>query len=208
MSTPNAEKFENAQEGLWPYILKRALPAGIFTGSIGYAINRAIVSRSATVAARSVSARSLLLMGSFLMGFVTTTEVYSLKYERAVLNKVNDISEDRLGSYIGSEQKLPETVTDRVLNYVNENRFKAFVTVWASSIGAAGWAVSRDKYMTAAQKVVLARMYAQGFTLLLIVGSAGIAMMESDSDKPKQTNHGYADNSWKKLIEENPSESK
>ncbi|KAK9465073.1 hypothetical protein V1512DRAFT_266927 [Lipomyces arxii] len=186
------------QEGHWPYVLKRSVPAGLATLSVGVGINHYIVRNHAKVAAKNVSARTFMMLGTFLFGFMTTTEVYSLKYERRIMNRINNIDDDHVAAK--TVPQLPETVTDRAVNWLNENRFKAFLTAWIASLGAAGFAVSRDKYMTTAQKVVQARMYAQGFTLLLIVGSAGLTMLEDKGGVPKTHNHTFKDDTWKTLI--------
>ncbi|KAK9377498.1 uncharacterized protein V1513DRAFT_422759 [Lipomyces chichibuensis] len=181
------------KEGHWPYVLKRALPVGCITLSAGYAANRYIIKHYPKSAPRNVSMRTFLMIGSFLMGFVTTTEVYSLKYERMVMNKINNIDERQIRRDI----QLPKTVTDEALEYINNNRFKVFLSAWLASLAGAGYMVSRDRYMTTSQKVVQARMYAQGFTLLLIVGSAGLAMLDG---KPKSNAHVFKDETWKTLI--------
>ncbi|KAK9358030.1 hypothetical protein V1504DRAFT_462472 [Lipomyces starkeyi] len=181
------------KEGHWTYVLKRALPVGCMTFSAGYAANRYIIKHYPKSAPRNVSMRTFMMIGSFLMGFVTTTEVYSLKYERMVINKINNIDE----SLIRREIELPKTVTDEALEYINNNRFKVFLSAWLASLAGAGYMVSRDRYMTTSQKVVQARMYAQGFTLLLIVGSAGLAMLD---DKPKSNAHVFKDETWKTMI--------
>ncbi|KAK9370868.1 hypothetical protein V1509DRAFT_607310 [Lipomyces kononenkoae] len=189
------ESMNNVAEkdGHWPYVLKRAVPVGCVTLSAGYAANRYLIRNYPNAAPRNVSMRTFMMIGSFLMGFITTTEVYSLKYERMVMNKINSIDESKLHKEI----ELPKTVTDEALEYVNNNRFKVFLGAWLASLAGAGYLVSRDKYMTTSQKVVQARMYAQGFTLLLIVGSAGLAMLD---DKPKGNNHAFKDETWKTLI--------
>ncbi|KAK9322376.1 hypothetical protein V1517DRAFT_338903 [Lipomyces orientalis] len=184
-----------AKDGHWPYVLKRALPVGCMTLSAGYAANRYLIKHYPKSAPRNASMRTFLMIGSFLMGFVTTAEVYSLQYERMVMNKINNIDE----SQIHKEIELPKTVTDEALEYINNNRFKVFLGAWLASLGGAGYMVSRDRYMTMSQKVVQARMYAQGFTLLLIVGSAGLAMLD---DKPKSNAHVFKDETWKTLINE------
>ncbi|KAK7207405.1 hypothetical protein BZA70DRAFT_271196 [Myxozyma melibiosi] len=206
------EEIEKSKDGLWPYVLKRALPAGIATGSVGIAINKYLVTRFPAAAQRNASARSFMMLGSFMMGFVTTTEIYSLKYERMISLKINDMldgKDKKEGISLDEREKveLPPTVTDKALTYLNENRFKAFLAVWLGSLGAAGYAVSRDKIMTTTQKVVQARMYAQGFTLLLIVGSAGLSMLESPAEKKDTAHkHIYEEESWKKALSHQPSD--
>ncbi|KAK9452102.1 uncharacterized protein V1518DRAFT_410363 [Limtongia smithiae] len=186
---------EDLKEGHWPYVLKRAVPVGIATGSVGVFANHYLKTRFPKAAVRNTSARTFMMIGTFLMGFVTTTEIYSLKYERQVFNKVNNITDENMKA----SPELPKTITDEALEYMNENRFKVFLGAWLGSLSAAGYMVSRDKYMSATQKLVQARMYAQGFTLLLIVGSAGLAMLDGKQKSDAPT-HRFQDDTWKKII--------
>ncbi|KAK9481812.1 hypothetical protein V1527DRAFT_478460 [Lipomyces starkeyi] len=52
-----------------------------------------------------------------------------------------------------------------------KHRLSLIFGTWLASLGICGYIVSRDKLMTRSQKVVQARMYAQGLTLLLVVAT-------------------------------------
>lgn len=124
MSASVAE-IEKAKDGLWPYVLKRSIPAGLVTGSVGLGINRYLVTRFPAAAKRNASARTFMMCGTFIMGFITVTEIYSLKYERWVSLKINNLLDDKDEGVDQSKKvQLPQTVTDKALDYLNENRFK------------------------------------------------------------------------------------
>ncbi|KAK9457966.1 hypothetical protein V1511DRAFT_491356 [Dipodascopsis uninucleata] len=185
-------------EDHWPYVLKRACPAGLVTLSLGLGANRYIQRNYPKVFERSTSARSFMIVASFFAGFLTTYEIFSLKHERATMRMINGLDDYDVET---KEIELPKTITDRALEYISENRFKVFLGAWLSSLVGAGYVVSRDKYMTTSQKVVQARMYAQGFTLLLIVGSAGLTVFDNKDNTASTHAHAYKDETWKKLIE-------
>ncbi|KAK9475711.1 hypothetical protein V1514DRAFT_300095 [Lipomyces japonicus] len=197
------EKAHQFTEGHWPYVLKRSFPIGLATGSVGLGINHYITKKYPDLAKKSAGARSFMVTATFLIGFVTTLEITSLEFERRAMARMNNINIDLEEK---KQPELPKTVTDKILDYAHENRFKVFLGAWLGSLGLAGFAVSRDKLMTTSQKVVQARMYAQAFTLLLIVGSAGLAMLEDKNGNGAKHSHVHLDETWRKIIEEGKDE--
>ncbi|VVT57515.1 uncharacterized protein SAPINGB_P005734 [Magnusiomyces paraingens] len=71
------------------------------------------------------------------------------------------------------EQKKIENMTSgqKIVYYASENKYKLIAGAWAASMGGSFWWVNRDKYMTKAQKIVQARMYAQSITIVLLLAS-------------------------------------
>jgi hypothetical protein len=62
---------------------------------------------------------------------------------------------------------------------------------WAASmVGALGYSFS-NKYLTTQQKVVQARMYAQGITILVLMASAGISIYIGDDKKSRKEEPDY-----------------
>ncbi|CAG8953180.1 hypothetical protein HYFRA_00003380 [Hymenoscyphus fraxineus] len=71
----------------------------------------------------------------------------------------------------------------RAKEWGRENRYPIVTASWVASMGIAFGLVSRNKYLTGAQKLVQARVYAQGLTLAVLVATA---MFEtSDAKKGK-----------------------
>ena len=58
---------------------------------------------------------------------------------------------------------------ERAMEWAGENRYSLVFGSWVASMGAALGIVGRDPYMTAQQKLVQARVWAQGFTLAAVV---------------------------------------
>lgn len=81
------------------------------------------------------------------------------------------------------ESELAEmSAMDKVMEFGRKERYKIVFGSWVASI-AGSWAlVNRDKYMTAAQKIVQARVYAQGFTLLVLIATAAFEISDSKSE--------------------------
>ncbi|KJR85943.1 mitochondrial hypoxia responsive domain containing protein [Sporothrix schenckii 1099-18] len=82
-----------------------------------------------------------------------------------------------------SELRSSESGKDKTLQWARENRYSIVMCSWAASIGIALALVGRNKYLTTAQKVVQARVYAQGLTLAVILATATLEMSDAKSGK-------------------------
>lgn len=69
----------------------------------------------------------------------------------------------------------------RLKDWGKENRYPIVTASWVASMGIAFGLVSRNKYLTGAQKLVQARVYAQGLTLAVLVATAAFEV--SDQQK-------------------------
>jgi len=90
------------------------------------------------------------------------------------------------------------TTKERIGEWANRHQYGLILGGWASSLAVAGAIISRDKLQTTAQKVVQARMWAQGLTIgLLIVAGALTHSQRAESAKHLNTDH-----SWKDLLDQ------
>lgn len=74
---------------------------------------------------------------------------------------------------------------DRLTTFAWQNKYRLVVAGWAASMVGSFWAVNRDKYMTKSQKIVQARVYAQGLTVLLLLGTVFLSVAEPKNDKQR-----------------------
>lgn len=81
-------------------------------------------------------------------------------------------------------QELGPSITQRALLFCTENKYKIIMGAWAGSLAGSFWLVNRDKYMSKSQKIVQARMYAQGLTVVLLLASMALSV---GGPKPKRT---------------------
>ncbi|ETN44639.1 uncharacterized protein HMPREF1541_10309 [Cyphellophora europaea CBS 101466] len=81
------------------------------------------------------------------------------------------------------EQVAGKTFTQRAIDFGREERYKIVGGSWILSMVAAFSIVNRNKYLTGAQKLVQARVYAQFLTLGVLVASAAFEI----SDQRQQT---------------------
>lgn len=70
--------------------------------------------------------------------------------------------------------ELQKTSMQRAKDWATENKYGIVFGSWVVSMGAAFGIVGRNKYLTGQQKLVQARVYAQGLTLAVIVASLAL----------------------------------
>jgi hypothetical protein len=71
----------------------------------------------------------------------------------------------------------------RARDWARENRYSIVAASWVASMGTALALVSRDKYLTSAQKLVQARVYAQGLTVAVLIASAAVELGDANKGK-------------------------
>lgn len=73
-------------------------------------------------------------------------------------------------------KELEPSLSQRALLFCSDNKYKIIMGAWAGSLAGSFWLVNRDKYMTKSQKIVQARMYAQGLTVVLLLASMALSV--------------------------------
>lgn len=68
--------------------------------------------------------------------------------------------------------KQNDSVFKKAREWGRENRYSIVTASWVASLGVALRMVSRDKHLSGAQKLVQARVYAQGLTIAILLATA------------------------------------
>lgn len=74
-----------------------------------------------------------------------------------------------------------QPVSQRLLVWGRENRYPIIGASWVLSMGLAFAIVGRSPYLTTSQKLVQARVYAQGLTLAVLIASAAFEISDRDT---------------------------
>lgn len=90
------------------------------------------------------------------------------------------------------------TTSEKFIHNLNENKYKYIVSAWAASLYGSWKIVSRDKYMTNAQKIVQARVYAQAITVVLLLGTILLSMRDAELKKKQPVQEPE----WKRYLDE------
>lgn len=81
------------------------------------------------------------------------------------------------------EAKRNESTLQRAKEWARENRYPIVAASWVASMGIAFALVARSPYLTTSQKLVQARVYAQGLTLAVLVATAALEVGDANKGK-------------------------
>jgi len=87
---------------------------------------------------------------------------------------------------------------DKVGDWSYRHQYSMIMGGWAGSLGVAALIISRNKYQTYAQKIVQARMWAQGLTIGLIIVAGAL----TQTRRAARIENGMNDHSWKDVIDQ------
>lgn len=112
---------------------------------------------------------------------------------KAVLDREQVATESRWDA-LSSKEKFRD--------WAMRNQYKIILGSWAASMAIAGTIVMRNKYQSTPQKVVQARMWAQGLTIGVLI-TAGIL---TQSQRAQSAQNRSVDHSWQNILEEQQKE--
>ncbi|WFD35741.1 Replication factor C, subunit RFC4 [Malassezia cuniculi] len=90
---------------------------------------------------------------------------------------------------------------DKGLTYAKENRFKVVIGSWLASMGIS-WLYIQTQPLSTAQKIVQARVWAQGLTVASMIGMAAITTIPSAGDKYLENQKNEARSSWEQIVDQ------
>ncbi|KAF7558300.1 hypothetical protein G7046_g5863 [Stylonectria norvegica] len=151
---------------------KQILTGGSIGGTIGLCVGVSGVflasKRWPAFRGLTIPFRTFLVTSAGTFGAIINADRYGIAYQRA---------QDPMSTYKDSSargralMRENETAYERFLQYGREHRYSIVFLSWLASMGIALAIVGRSP-MNTANKVVQARMYAQGLTLAVLVVSA------------------------------------
>ncbi|KAJ6109468.1 hypothetical protein N7486_001703 [Penicillium sp. IBT 16267x] len=76
------------------------------------------------------------------------------------------------------EESKGLSITDRVVAFARREKYKIVGATWVASMFGSFWLVSRNPFLSGQQKLVQARVYAQGLTLGVLCASAAFEISD------------------------------
>lgn len=124
--------------------------------------------------------RTFLVSSVGTFGAIINAERYSVEYQRArdPMSTYRDASQRAL-----DEHRRSEKGTARALEWGREHRYSIVFTSWIAAMGLALAMVGKNKYMSTSQKLVQARVYAQGLTLAVLIATAALETADAKNGK-------------------------
>lgn len=158
---------------------------GLVGGSVGLALGLAGVigasKRYPAFRSLTLPFRSFLVSSTATFGAIVIAERYSINYQR---------SHDAMNNYLDETQRALEQARragksekQRVMDWGRENRYSIVFASWIAAMGIALAMVGRNKYLSTSQKLVQARVYAQGLTLAVLIATAAFETADAKAGK-------------------------
>ncbi|WPH04032.1 Hypothetical protein R9X50_00691600 [Acrodontium crateriforme] len=157
---------------------------GLIGGALGTAVGTAgVMAASARYPAfRSLTLpfRAFLIASTGTFASIVAADSYSRRFETSR-------QPDR--SYHDEAQTLQDRINanrstkERAMAWMGENRYGIVFGSWVASLGTAFGLVGRNPYLTGPQKLVQARVYAQGLTLAVVIISLAFETTDSATGK-------------------------
>lgn len=115
--------------------------------------------------------RAFLITSSATFAGIIAADSYSRKFEE----KRNPEKRYRDSNQTLQEQvESQKSASKRALDWASENRYSIVFGSWVASMGVALGLVGRNPYLTGQQKLVQARVYAQGLTIAIVIASLAL----------------------------------
>lgn len=124
--------------------------------------------------------RAFLVSSVGTFGAIINAERHSIEYQRArdPMSTYRDASQRAL-----DEHRRAEKGSARALEWGREHRYSIVFTSWIAAMGLALAMVGKNKYMSTSQKLVQARVYAQGLTLAVLIATAALETADAKNGK-------------------------
>jgi len=157
---------------------------GLTGGTVGLGLGLAGVALASRrwSAARNLTLqfRAFLVSSTATFGAIVAAERASIGFAKArdPMSTYKDASQRAF-----AEARAAERAPSRALDWARDNRYTIVMTSWAASVGLALMLVGRNKYLTTAQKVVQARVYAQGLTLAVLLATGALEVSDAKTGR-------------------------
>ncbi|KAK0508397.1 hypothetical protein JMJ35_009481 [Cladonia borealis] len=113
--------------------------------------------------------RAFLVTSSATFGAIVTADHYSRAFEKS--RHPEEAYKDD-ASRLRAQQESQKSSYERFMDWGKENRYPIVAGSWVLSMGIALGLVGRSPYLSTQQKLVQARVYAQGLTIAVLIATA------------------------------------
>ncbi|KAI0539803.1 hypothetical protein GGR58DRAFT_463522 [Xylaria digitata] len=160
------------------------LKGGIIGGTLGLGVGLlgvvAGMRRYPGVRALTLPFRAFLVTSVGTFGAIVNAERHSNAFHLA--NNPMNFYKDQ-ASKDADLLRAQESSWQRFRQWGEANRYSIVFGAWVASMGIALGMVSRNRYLSTSQKLVQARVYAQGLTLAVLVASAAFETADARQGK-------------------------
>ncbi|KAF1814435.1 hypothetical protein P152DRAFT_271354 [Eremomyces bilateralis CBS 781.70] len=159
----------------------RGLAYGGITGlGLGWAAVLTASRRYQLIRGLTIPMKCFLVSSSGTFGAIILADRLTRSFE-ASLNP-NQYQSDKKGE-LARQTRAAQTWGERTKDYMAEHRYPIVFGSWVASMGIALGIVGRSPYLSTSQKLVQARVYAQGLTVAVLLASFGLEASDATQGK-------------------------
>lgn len=160
-------------------VVKGGLKGGAYGLGIGLASAFLLNHRYPFFRNLTLPLKAFLVSSTATFALIVTAENTSRQFEISRL-KANISYQDRTAAIL-AENRARMSTQEKFMDWGREHRYKIVGASWVASMAGSLALVYRDKYLSRAQKLVQARVYAQGLTLMVLLASAAFEISDARS---------------------------
>ncbi|KAL2890017.1 Respiratory supercomplex factor 2 -like protein [Ceratocystis lukuohia] len=164
------------EDAHYEQVLKGGAIGGVVGTAGGLAASLIASKRYAAFRGLTLPFKAFLVSSTGTFGAIINADRYSMKFQRA---QNPDSTYQSTSSRAVQEALRNQSSYEKFMSWGRENRYSIVLTSWLASMGVAIAIVGRSPYLTPAQKLVQARMYAQGLTLAVLIITAAFEVNDA-----------------------------
>ncbi|KAF3941703.1 hypothetical protein ABW19_dt0202917 [Dactylella cylindrospora] len=165
------------EDAHYAYVIRGGLKGGAYGLGIGGAAALLLNHRWPFFRNLTLPFKTFFVTSSATFALIVAAENASHDFEVSRHMK-SSTYQDQMAKF-RAEQREQMSTTDKFMDWGRENRYKIVGASWVASMAGSLALVYRDKYLSKAQKLVQARVYAQGLTLLVLLASAAFEISDA-----------------------------
>ncbi|KAL8870269.1 MAG: hypothetical protein Q9174_003647 [Haloplaca sp. 1 TL-2023] len=157
------------------------LRAFLVTSSGTFGGMRVLIHRTSELVLRSLGAGATSIVSA---------DHFSRAYEKS---KHGDDDFEDSAAKARAEKRSQQSSYERFMAFGKENRYQIVGVSWIAAMATALSLVGRNPYLSTSQKIVQARVYAQGLTLAVLVATAVFEIGDRNKEEGRWETVQYAD---------------
>ncbi|KAI4200153.1 MAG: hypothetical protein LQ350_004114 [Teloschistes chrysophthalmus] len=134
--------------------------------------------------------RAFLVTSSGTFGAIITADHFSRAYEKSKHPEDQFLDAQAKAR---AQQLSQQTAYERFMTFGKENRYQIVGGSWVASMAIALSIVGRSPYLSTAQKLVQARVYAQALTIAVLVATAAFEIGDRNKEEGRWETVKYVD---------------
>jgi len=183
------------------YVLKAGLKGLVAGFAISIPVSYILQRRSPTYRSLTTSLKVFGLIGLPIPAFAVCAEQASIAFDRS---EWTDAAKAGLNAQEREERREMMRVqslskSERLIDWAKRHQYGLIGGTWAVGMGIASAIVMRNRHQTFSQKIVQARMWAQGLTILVLI-AAGTLTHKDRQAKREMAEHSRVDHSWADVV--------